>query len=63
MHSLEFSDLVFQPKKGGGGYRDPIEMAREKTEWILENHNPEPLPELQQAELKRILRTAEREIG
>lgn len=63
MRNLEFSDLVFQPQKGGGGYRDPIEVAGEKTEWILTNHEPEPLAEAQQVELKRILRAAEREIG
>lgn len=63
MHSLEFSDLVFQPQKSGGGYQDPIEVAREQTEWILANHEPEPLAEVQQVELKRILRSAEREIG
>jgi len=62
MRNLEFSDLVAQPKKGGG-YRDPIEVATEKTAWILENHEPEPLAEAQQLELKRILQAAEREIG
>jgi trimethylamine--corrinoid protein Co-methyltransferase len=63
MRSLEFSELVSQPKKGGGGYRDPIDVAREKTEWILEHHEPEPLAQAQQLELKQILQTAEREIG
>lgn len=63
MRTLEFSDLVSQPKIGGGGYRDPIEVAREKTKWILEHHVPEPLAEVQQVELKRILQAAEREIG
>jgi len=63
MRRLEFSDLVGQPKKGGGGYRDPIEVAAEKTAWILENHKSSPLAETQQLELKRILQAAEREIG
>ncbi len=58
----QLSGLIAQPKEEGG-YRDPIEVAREKTEWILENHHPEPLGEAQQAELRRILRTAEQEIG
>ena len=57
---LQWSDLSGQPKDGGG-YRDPIEVAREKTEWILENHHPEPLPDEQQAELARILRAADKE--
>jgi trimethylamine--corrinoid protein Co-methyltransferase len=56
-----FSELTTLPKKRGG-YRDPIEGAREKTNWILENHHPEPLDEAQQAELARILQTAEREL-
>jgi len=43
-----------------GGYRDPVEVAREKTNWILENHHPEPLSELQKTELNRILQAAEK---
>jgi hypothetical protein len=43
--------------------RDPIEVAREKADWILGNHHPEPLEEIQQAELTRILAGANREIG
>ena len=31
----------------------------EKTDWILENHHPEPLTGEQKAELSRILRTAD----
>jgi hypothetical protein len=61
MRKLEFSELTAQPIPGGG-YRDPIEVAREKTEWILENHHPEPLGEAQQAEIKRILQAAEQEL-
>jgi trimethylamine--corrinoid protein Co-methyltransferase len=57
----QFSDLVAQPA-ADGGYRDPTEVAREKVGWILANHHPEPLAEAQQAELKRILQTAEREL-
>jgi trimethylamine--corrinoid protein Co-methyltransferase len=63
MRKLEFSDVVFQPKKGGGGYRNPIQVAKEKTEWILEHHKPEPLADDQRIELKSILKAAEREIG
>jgi trimethylamine--corrinoid protein Co-methyltransferase len=57
----QFSDLTAQMAEGGG-YRDPVGVAREKVAWILENHHPEPLDEAQQAELKRILRAAEREM-
>jgi trimethylamine--corrinoid protein Co-methyltransferase len=60
--NLRFSELTGQPAKGGG-YRDPIEVAREKTGWILENHHPEPLAEEQQSELRRILHAADRELN
>jgi trimethylamine--corrinoid protein Co-methyltransferase len=58
----ELSGLVNRPD-AQGGYRDPIEVAREKTAWILENHHPHPLEEAQQAELVRILAAAERDLG
>jgi trimethylamine--corrinoid protein Co-methyltransferase len=61
IRDLQFSDLTAQPRPGGG-YRDPIQVAREKTDWILENHHPEPLAPEQQAELGRILHAAEREL-
>jgi hypothetical protein len=38
-------------------------VAREKTDWILENHHPQPLDEAQQVELTRILQAAERELA
>jgi trimethylamine--corrinoid protein Co-methyltransferase len=59
---LWFSDLRAQPLKGYD-YRDAIEVAREKTDWILEHHHPQPLSGAQQAELKQILRAAERELS
>jgi trimethylamine--corrinoid protein Co-methyltransferase len=59
---LGFSEIVHVADTGGS-YRDPLEVAREKTDWILENHHPEPLDEAQQAEFKRILQTAEQELG
>jgi trimethylamine--corrinoid protein Co-methyltransferase len=62
LRKLELSELTTQPTPEGG-YRDPIEVAREKTAWILEHHHPEPLDGAQQAEFKRILRAAERELG
>ena len=61
MHRRLFSDLTGQPAPGGG-YRDPIEVAREKAEWILENHHPQPLEPAQQQELQRILAAADREL-
>jgi trimethylamine--corrinoid protein Co-methyltransferase len=60
MRRRQFSDLTGQVNPGGG-YRDPTEVAREKMEWILANHHPQPLDETQQAELARILSSADRE--
>ena len=59
---LEFSEVLRIPAQDGG-YRDPFEVAREKTDWILENHHPEPLSENQQSELTRIIKVAERELS
>jgi len=44
-------------------YRDPREVARERVKWILENHQPEPVEAAKQAELDRILKSAEKELG
>ncbi len=55
---LRLSDLTV-PLGVGDSYRDPIERGRERTEWILENHHPQPLEEAQQSELKRILQVAD----
>ncbi|MCP4543281.1 MAG: hypothetical protein GY832_39715 [Chloroflexi bacterium] len=46
-----------------GKYRDPLEVAREKVMWILENYQPEPLEQAKQAELTRILKAADKELG
>jgi trimethylamine--corrinoid protein Co-methyltransferase len=46
-----------------GKYRDPLEVARERVAWILDNHQPEPLEEAKKAELSRILEAADRELG
>jgi len=61
-HKSEFSEVLRIPDKNSG-YRDPFEMAREKTDWILENYHPEPLSENQQSELTRIIEAAERELS
>jgi trimethylamine--corrinoid protein Co-methyltransferase len=58
----QFSDLVAQPAEEGG-FRDPIQVAKEKVRWILETHHPEPLAEPQQAELRYILQAAEKEFA
>jgi trimethylamine--corrinoid protein Co-methyltransferase len=60
IRDFEFSDVSEQLAESGS-YRDPIEVAREKTDWILENHHPEPLPYAQKTELARILAAADKE--
>jgi len=60
LRQLRFSDLSNQPA-AGGGYREVIEVAREKVGWILDNHQPEPLDDAQQRELRKILQAAEAE--
>jgi trimethylamine--corrinoid protein Co-methyltransferase len=46
-----------------GKYRDPLEVARERLRWILDNHRPEPLEAAPKAELARILAAADGELG
>ena len=62
LRQLRFSELTSRPAVGGG-YQDPLDVARERVEWILENHHPAPLREDQQRELTRILHAAEQELG
>ena len=57
-----FSDLTSQPAPNNT-LRDPVEVAREKIEWILENHAPEELEDNQKKEIQRILRRADLELG
>ena len=62
LRQRKFSDLTGQTD-GSGKTRDPIEVACEKVESIIQNHHPQPLETSQQAELTRILAAADREIG
>ncbi len=59
---LRFSDVVHVPAKEEK-YRDPLDVALEKTHWILENHHPKPLSDNQQKELTKIIRAAEKELS
>jgi len=45
-----------------GAFRDPIEVAREKAEWIWREYMPEPLDAAKAAELTRILAAADAEL-
>ena len=62
LRERKFSELTGQTDPSGK-VRDPIEVAREKVEDIIQNHHPEPLEDVQKAELTRILAAADREIG
>ena len=53
--------ITHQPAPSGG-FRDPLEVARERIAWIDANHVPEPLPDDQRAELTRILAAADAEL-
>lgn len=45
----------------GRKWRDPVGVARETISWILENHNPEPLPEDVKKEVHRIVSAADQD--
>jgi trimethylamine---corrinoid protein Co-methyltransferase len=62
LRQRQYSNLTGQPRPDGG-YRDPIEVARERVQWILDNHYPARLEAAQQAEFARILQAAEHELG
>jgi trimethylamine--corrinoid protein Co-methyltransferase len=62
LRERKFSELTGQPD-WSGKMRDPVEVAREKVESIIQNHYPEPLEDVQKSELTRILAAADREIG
>ena len=59
MRRLRFSELAAQAEPSGG-FRDPIQIAREKVDWILQNHHPQPLEEGQIKEFYCILEAAEK---
>ncbi len=54
---------VTQQMDKQGGYRDPLEVARERVAWILDNYQPQPLEQAKQVELSRILAAADRELN
>ena len=45
-----------------GAFRDPLEVAREKAEWIWREYAPEPLDPAKAAELTKILAAADAEL-
>lgn len=54
---------IFQQLDSMGKYQNPVEYARERVNWILENHHPEPLPTEVQKEIDRILLAADKELN
>jgi trimethylamine--corrinoid protein Co-methyltransferase len=56
-----FSSLTGQ-LASTGGFRDPVEVARQKAEWILANHHPEELDSARRAELSKIISAADKEL-
>ena len=70
-HTLEHMDHHSRPelidrsrmqKWEAAGARDSYQRAVEKTQYILKNHQPEPLPQKVQAEIKRIIKETEKEL-
>jgi trimethylamine--corrinoid protein Co-methyltransferase len=55
------SILYEDGKDEGRKWRDPVDVAREAITWILENHNPEPLPEDVRKEIRRIVTAADQD--
>src|SRR5512136_661128 len=45
-----------------GKYQDPRQVALEKVDWILKNHQPDALEPEKQTELQRILASADKEL-
>jgi trimethylamine--corrinoid protein Co-methyltransferase len=71
MHTLEHMQDHSQPelmdrrrmeKWQAAGARDSYQQALEKTRYILQNHQPDPLPSKVQKELKRIIKETEKEL-
>ena len=54
--------ILFEDGKAEGRkWRDPVDVAREAISWILDNHNPEPLPKDTAQEIKRIVAAADQD--
>ncbi len=62
LRQRQFSQLTSQ-MGADGAIRNPQDVAREKVEWILANHHPQPLEDEQIDELRKILKAADQEMG
>ena len=54
--------VTHQLKPVGGGFRDPVEVAREKAEWLWREYRPEPLDGDVAAALTNVLAAADAEL-
>jgi trimethylamine:corrinoid methyltransferase-like protein len=55
--SILFEDGSAEGRK----WRDPVDVARETVEWIIENHQPETLPADVKAEIRNIVSKADQD--
>lgn len=55
------SILFENPTSPEEKFRDPVEVAHESIDWILKNHNPEPLPKEVKQELRKIVDAADQD--
>ncbi|HEY72897.1 MAG: hypothetical protein B6I35_04760 [Anaerolineaceae bacterium 4572_32.2] len=55
------SILYEDGKAEGRKWRDPVEVAREAIRWILENHNPDPLPDDVRQEIRKLVAAADQD--
>lgn len=62
LRKFEYAERGLSLNAGDNG-QSALKYALEKTEWILENHHPEPLEEEKQAELTKILKAADKELA
>jgi trimethylamine--corrinoid protein Co-methyltransferase len=53
---------ITHERDAAGKVRDPLQVARERVAWILDNHHPEPVNGGQQTEMAKILAAADREL-
>ena len=59
----ELIDRSRMQKWEAAGARDSYQRALEKTRYILQNHQPEPLPEKVLADIRSIITETEEELG
>jgi trimethylamine--corrinoid protein Co-methyltransferase len=59
----EFMDRRRMEKWQAAGARDSYQLALEKTRNILQNHQPDPLPERVLADIRSIITETEEELG